>query len=73
MIVFDEYLHSEEEYSDQHSHTKIIQETPINREIIQVLPYLGSNSGGFIFTPKCETGQFIFFVYLLAEKFTMIH
>ena len=49
MIVFDEYLHSEEEYSDQYSHTIITQETPTNRENqTQVL------AGRVIYTPKFE-------------------
>ena len=32
MIVFDEYFYSEEEYSDQYSHTIIITETLASRE-----------------------------------------
>ena len=53
MIVFDEYLHSEEEYSDQYSHTIITQETPTNREN-QTQVLASQVSGRVIYTPKFE-------------------
>ena len=44
MIVFDEYFYSEEEYSDQYSHTIIITETLASRE-----NFIISNSDFVIF------------------------